>query len=302
MLDIRNVRKAYHSKVAVDGISLSIGSGQVFGLLGPNGAGKTSLIRMITHITQPDSGEILLNNEPLRPHHQRQIGYMPEERGLYRKMKVGEQLLYLLRLKGMTRTDAQAATDKWLARMDLAEWGKAKVSELSKGMQQKVQFIATVAHTPPLVILDEPFSGLDPLNAQLMEDVIGELAAAGTTVIFSTHRMEQVERFCPRIALINNGQIVLEGEVHALRRQFRKPVFAFEADTAIDPARLPSGFHCSLTSPYAATLTLAEPLPLAEVARQLADVYPLTRVEHVLPGLRDIFIEAVTAPAAPVTA
>lgn len=295
-ITISGVSKAYHSKLAVDAVTLHIPAGQVFGLLGPNGAGKTSLIRMITQITKPDTGSIQFFGNSLSEAHRSEIGYMPEERGLYRKMKVLEQLVYLLQLKGMQHQAAQSAANKWLERMELGKWAKAKVSELSKGMQQKVQFIATVAHNPRLVILDEPFSGLDPLNAQLLEDIMVEMAANGQTIIFSTHRMEQVERFCPSIALIHNGKIVLEGQVHSLRRRFRKPVYFFECDTPVDLSKIPPGFQVIQHLEYAAQVASEMPMTISELVGILGSVFTLSRVEHVLPSLRDIFIETVKVP------
>jgi len=293
LLEIQNVVKSYATKVAVDNVNLSIPAGTVFGLLGPNGAGKTSLIRMITHITLPDSGRILFKGEPLSDSHQAQMGYMPEERGLYRKMKVAEVLEYLLELKGLSTADARKTVNQWLERFDLGEWAQRKVEELSKGMQQKVQFIATVAHKPPLLILDEPFSGLDPLNAQLLEQVIGELSQQGHTIIFSTHRMEQVEEFCQRIALINNGAIVLNDDIKAARQKYRKPIYLLEADQAIDRAHLPAGVQVLAERGTQLKVELAPGMNAQGLLSHLNARIELTRFELFLPSLRDIFIEVV---------
>lgn len=228
ILEAINVRKAYAAHVALDDVSLSISEGSIFGLLGPNGAGKTSLIRIITQITGADEGEIRFRGERLNPSHIAQIGYLPEERGLYKKMKVGEQLLYLARLRGLSRADAAARIKQWLSRFEIKEWANKNVEDLSKGMQQKVQFIATVLHEPKLIILDEPFSGFDPINANLIKDEILELRNQGATIIFSTHRMESVEELCDSIALINKSHKVLDGSVADIKNQFKTNTYELE--------------------------------------------------------------------------
>ena len=228
ILEAINVRKAYAAHVALDDVSLSISEGSIFGLLGPNGAGKTSLIRIITQITGADEGEIRFRGERLNPSHIVQIGYLPEERGLYKKMKVGEQLLYLARLRGLSRADAAARIKQWLSRFEIKEWANKNVEDLSKGMQQKVQFIATVLHEPKLIILDEPFSGFDPINANLIKDEILELRNQGATIIFSTHRMESVEELCDSIALINKSHKVLDGSVADIKNQFKTNTYELE--------------------------------------------------------------------------
>lgn len=228
ILEVLNVRKAYAAHVALDGVSLAIPEGSIFGLLGPNGAGKTSLIRIITQITGADEGEIRFRGERLNPSHIAQIGYLPEERGLYKKMKVGEQLLYLARLRGLSREDATARIKQWLNRFEIKEWAGKNVEDLSKGMQQKVQFIATVLHEPKLIILDEPFSGFDPINANLIKDEILELRNQGATIIFSTHRMESVEELCDSIALINKSHKVLDGSVADIKNQFKTNTYELE--------------------------------------------------------------------------
>ena len=228
ILEALDVRKAYANHVALSGVSLAIPEGSIFGLLGPNGAGKTSLIRIITQITGADEGEIRFRGERLNPSHIAQIGYLPEERGLYKKMKVGEQLLYLAQLRGLSRADATARIRQWLSRFDIKEWANKNVEDLSKGMQQKVQFIATVLHDPKLIILDEPFSGFDPINANLIKDEILELRNQGATIIFSTHRMESVEEMCDNIALINRSRKVLDGPIGVIRDQFKTNTYEVE--------------------------------------------------------------------------
>jgi ABC-2 type transport system ATP-binding protein len=228
ILEALDVRKAYAAHVALDGVSLAIPEQSIFGLLGPNGAGKTSLIRIITQITGADSGEIRFQGQRLNPSHTANIGYLPEERGLYKKMKVGEQLLYLAQLRGLSRADAVQRIKKWLERFDLKPWSEKNVEDLSKGMQQKVQFIATVLHEPQLIILDEPFSGFDPINANLIKDEILELRQQGSTIIFSTHRMESVEELCDNIALINRSRKVLDGPVRQIRNQYKSNTYEVE--------------------------------------------------------------------------
>ena len=228
ILEAIDVRKAYANHVALDGVSLVIPEGSIFGLLGPNGAGKTSLIRIITQITGADEGEIRVRGERLNPSHITQIGYLPEERGLYKKMKVGEQLLYLAQLRGLSRADATGRIKQWLSRFDIKEWANKNVEDLSKGMQQKVQFIATVLHEPKLIILDEPFSGFDPINANLIKDEILDLRKQGATIIFSTHRMESVEELCDSIALINKARKVLDGPVTQIKNQFKTNTYELE--------------------------------------------------------------------------
>ena len=225
VLELNNVVKTYQKHTAVNDVSFNVPQGSIFGLLGPNGAGKTSLIRIITTITRADSGTVLLNGEKLNSRHPAEIGYMPEERGLYKKMKVGEHLLYLAQLKGLSKANAKREINHWLEKFEITDWWNKKIEELSKGMQQKIQFIATVVHQPKLLILDEPFSGLDPINTNLIKDEIAELNSKGTSIIFSTHRMEQVEQICQEIVLINQGKNVLQGDVHAIKQQFKEHLF-----------------------------------------------------------------------------
>ena len=221
ILEVRNVVKQYGDYTALNSVSLTVPKGSIYGLLGPNGAGKTSLIRIINQITMPDSGEIILDGEILQPKHIQSIGYMPEERGLYKNMRVGEQCLYLAQLKGLTKQEAKKELDYWFERLEIQGWWNKKIQELSKGMAQKIQFVVTVLHKPKLLILDEPFSGFDPVNANLIKDEIIELNRQGTSVIFSTHRMESVEEMCDHIALIHKSNKLIEGKLSDVKKQFR---------------------------------------------------------------------------------
>lgn len=225
ILRLENVVKTYEQHIAVNDVSFDVPKGSIFGLLGPNGAGKTSLIRIITTITGADSGVVFLDGEKLNSNHPSQIGYMPEERGLYKKMKVGDHLLYLAQLKNLSKSKAKEQIDYWFEKFDIEAWWDKKVEELSKGMQQKIQFIATVIHRPKLLILDEPFSGLDPINTNLIKSEIYQMHQNGTSIIFSTHRMEQVEEICEHIVLINQGKKILEGEMAAVKNQFKENLF-----------------------------------------------------------------------------
>ncbi|WP_124641161.1 ABC transporter ATP-binding protein [Amniculibacterium aquaticum] len=227
MLRAENVLKTYDSgrKIALDRFSISVPQGSIYGLLGPNGAGKTSFIRIINQITQADSGEIFIHDEKLNPKHIREIGYMPEERGLYKNMTVGDQILYFGELKGMTRNEALKQAKYWFDALEIEHWWKKKLSELSKGMAQKIQFVVTVLHQPRLLILDEPFSGFDPVNANLIKDQILKLKENGTTIILSTHRMESVEEMCDSVALIHQSKKILDGSVFEVREQFKKNIF-----------------------------------------------------------------------------
>lgn len=221
ILEVNKVVKTYGDYTALNQVSLTVPKGSIYGLLGPNGAGKTSLIRIINQITLPDGGEILLDGEKLSPKHVQTIGYMPEERGLYKSMKVGEQCLYLAQLKGMSKTQAKAQLDYWFDKLDIKGWWNKKIEELSKGMAQKVQFVVTVLHKPKLLILDEPFSGFDPVNANLIKDELLELNKQGTSIIFSTHRMESVEELCDYIALIHKSNKLIEGKLSDVKKEFR---------------------------------------------------------------------------------
>src|SRR5690554_4986580 len=225
LLEVNNVSKHYGEYKALNDVSITVKKGSIFGLLGPNGAGKTTLIRIINQITMPDKGTVILDGEKLKPHHIQYIGYLPEERGLYKTMKVGEQALYLAQLKGLSKNQAKERLKYWFDRLDIGDWWDKKIQELSKGMAQKIQFVVTVLHDPKLLIFDEPFSGFDPINANLIKDEILKLRDDGATIIFSTHRMESVEEMCDHIALINKSNKILDGRLVDIKREFKNNVF-----------------------------------------------------------------------------
>lgn len=232
ILEIQNLKKYFATQKAVDDISFKVEKGSIFGLLGPNGAGKTTLIRMITGIFYPDAGNIILNGNKFNPVNDViDIGYMPEERGLYKKMKIGEQAMYLAQLKGLSKAEAFKKVKYWFEKFEMESWWNKKVEDLSKGMGQKLQFVITVLHEPSLIILDEPFSGLDPVNSNLIKDEIYALAKKGTSIIFSTHRMEQVEEICDQIVLVNKGQKILDGGVKEIKQQFKENIFNLEINS-----------------------------------------------------------------------
>lgn len=293
ILKLENVLKKYGDYTAVNNVSLEVDPTKIFGLLGPNGAGKTSLIRIITTITQADSGQVYFDGEPLNIKHPEQIGYMPEERGLYKKMKVGEHLLYLAQLKGLSLADAKKEISHWLEKFEITDWWEKKVDELSKGMQQKIQFIATVVHRPKLLILDEPFSGLDPLNTNLIKDEIRNLNESGIGVIFSTHRMEQVEEICEEIVLISKGTNILNGKVKDVKNQFKEHLFQIDyagtlpADIA-QKANIVSQTENSIVAKFetdAASNALLKLLINSDVH--------IISFKEILPSLNEIFIKQV---------
>lgn len=294
ILKIDNVVKTYDKQIAVNKVSFSMPEGVIFGLLGPNGAGKSSLIRMITTITRPDAGQIFFAGEPLNNKHPEQIGYMPEERGLYKKMKVGDHLMYLAQLKGLSYDEAKTEIKHWLIKLQITDWWNKKVEELSKGMQQKAQFIATVIHKPRLLILDEPFSGLDPVNAELLKNEIYELHKQGTSIIFSTHRMEQVEEICDKIVLINKGQNVLYGAVKDIKQQFKENLFRI--DFAENHAQMPDFRNLNIVerTPQYIKLKIADERESNNVLRFLLDSgMPIKAYNEILPSLNEIFIKQV---------
>jgi len=294
IISVEKVRKAYGEKIAVDDVTFAMPPDAILGLLGPNGAGKTSLIRMITTITAPDSGQVFFNGEPLSGYHPTQIGYLPEERGLYKKMYVGEHLLYLARLKGMSKADATTAAKEWLDKFDLGNQWDKKVEELSKGMQQQVQFIATVIHGPKLLILDEPFSGLDPVNATRMRQEILRLHADGTGIIFSTHRMEQVEELCEFIVLINQGRNILEGKVADIRRRFQDDKFHLEFEGAL-PDGLGNRYELINPTPSGVDIQLRDGQQAQGLLRFLLDEnVHIVGFRELLPSLNEVFIKQVT--------
>jgi ABC-2 type transport system ATP-binding protein len=297
VLRLENVTKRYGGTVAVDGVSFTAEPGRLVGLLGPNGAGKTSTIRMVTAITTPDTGRVTLGGETVGPATQRRMGYLPEERGLYRKLRVGEQLVYLARLKGMPKADATAAVRRWLDRFDAGAWWNRRTEELSKGMQQKVQFVATVVHEPDLVVLDEPFSGLDPINADVLEDVIRELREAGRTVLFASHRMEAVESLCDDVVLVARGRVVLSGPLREVKRRFGRdtvsvawsgPEAWLDALAAEGP-----GVRVLRRSAGQATLRLDGTPARAVLDAALAGADEIDRFEVHEPPLEEIFRQAV---------
>jgi ABC-2 type transport system ATP-binding protein len=294
------VNKSYATHRALTDVSIDVEAGTVYGLLGPNGAGKTSLIRIINQITAPDSGLVLLDNRPLRPEDTELIGYLPEERGLYKKMKVGEQMLYLARLKGLSKSEANKRLKEWFDRFDISAWWDKKVEELSKGMAQKVQFIGTVLHNPGLLILDEPFSGFDPVNAQIVKDEILRLKSEGTTVILSTHNMTSVEEICDKIALINRSRKVLEGKVRDIRNShksdrieivFRGNLIGFTNALWANFELLDSETLDDVHSVVVRTLRQSTVNRLVESTLPHIE---LISVKEVIPGMHDIFVQSVT--------
>jgi ABC-2 type transport system ATP-binding protein len=294
ILRIDDVVKSYDKHIAVNHVSFDMPENCIFGMLGPNGAGKSSLIRMITTITRPDSGKIYFKGNVLNENHPAEIGYMPEERGLYKKMKVGEHLLYLAQLKGLSRAQALTEIKYWFERLDIVDWWGKRVEELSKGMQQKAQFISTVIHKPRLLILDEPFSGLDPVNANLLKDEIYELHKQGTSIIFSTHRMEQVEEICDKIILINQGQNVLYGNVKDIKQSFKENLFRIDYEGAL-PSDINNKANIVTMTPQYLTLKLENDKDSNTLLRYLIDmgVY-VTAFNEILPTLNEIFIKQVS--------
>ncbi len=293
MLKLNAVSKVYDGKVAVKNLSLEVNRGEIYGILGPNGAGKTSTIRMICGITLPDSGTIEFLGEPMSTALQSKIGYLPEERGLYKKMKVAELLIYFAELKGVPRAEAKEKSAMWLKRFEIESWSGKKVEELSKGMQQKVQFISVVLHEPELLILDEPFSGLDPINSELVMEIILELKKVGKTILFSTHRMEQVEKICDSICLINNGEKVLDGNVREVKKSYSKNMLhvAFDgSDAFIDAATSMGKVEVRDRQPKYAELKLLGDTKPKDILSLIGDETNLTRFELAEPSLKEIFI------------
>jgi ABC-2 type transport system ATP-binding protein len=294
LLEVRNLKKYFATQKAVDDISFGIEKGTIFGLLGPNGAGKTTLIRMITGIFFPDEGEILLNGKPFSVTDDIiNIGYMPEERGLYKKMKIGEQALYLAQLKGMGRKDAMDAIKWWFERFEMQSWWNKKVEDLSKGMSQKLQFVSTVLHNPKLIILDEPFSGLDPVNSNLIKDEIFRLSRQGATIIFSTHRMEQVEEICDQIILVNKGKKILDGSVNQIKQDFKENLFRIGADSTIDHLQC-NLFEVVRHSTEEILLKLSPDTTTNQVLSHFINQgIEVHAFNEVLPSLNEIFIKLV---------
>ena len=302
ILEVKNVIKQYGDYTALNNVSLTIPKGSIYGLLGPNGAGKTSLIRIINQITLPDSGEIILDGAILRPEDVQYIGYMPEERGLYKSMKVGEQCLYLAQLKGLSKHDAKTQLDYWFDKLEIQGWWNKKIQELSKGMAQKIQFVVTVLHKPKLLILDEPFSGFDPVNANLIKDEIIELNRQGTSVIFSTHRMESVEEMCDHIALIHKSNKLIEGKLTDVKKQFRTN--SYEVGILTDNIEglmfdLSQKFTLSQTNFKSLNDELKLEIKLGtatpnELLNTLIQRGQVTHFMEKIPSVNDIFIKTVT--------
>jgi ABC-2 type transport system ATP-binding protein len=297
LLSLKNITKQYGTYKANNDISLEIPSHEIFGMLGPNGAGKTTLIRIITGITMPDSGSILFDGKKYSMDDRLKIGYMPEERGLYKKMKVGEQLIYLAQLKGMSKQDALKKIKIWVDKFEIATWWNKRIEELSKGMQQKVQFISTIVHEPKLIILDEPFSGLDPINADLIIHEMQELKKNGATIIFSTHRMEQVEELCKSIVLINQGKNILEGNVTELRKKYREQKYEIIFENEM-PSELFSRFQIINQEENNIILQLREEENARDVLEYLVNNHiAISSFKELLPSLHDIFVKRVKESA-----
>lgn len=296
MLKVSHIVKEYAKHRALDDVSLEVEKGTIFGLLGPNGAGKTSLIRIINQITGPDEGEVFFNGEKLNQTHINKIGYLPEERGLYKKMEIGEQMLYLAQLKGLSRAEASKRIKFWFEKMEMQSWWKKKVEDLSKGMQQKVQFVATVLHEPELIILDEPFSGFDPVNAEVIKNEILELNQKGSTIIFSTHRMESVEELCDHIALINKSHKILDGSVKSIKNAYRNSTYHLGINQNITL----NGFKTfdlmnqkALDEGEQLTIKLKDGFSTNDVLQELIPQTGITYLEEVIPTINEIFIEKV---------
>ena len=291
ILIARNIVKQYENHLALNDVSLEIPKGSIYGLLGPNGAGKTTLMKIINQITAPDSGNIIFNNEKLVRKHIAKIGYLPEERGLYRKMKVGEQSLYLAQLKGMSKKEATLKLKNWFEKLDILQWWDKKVEELSKGMAQKVQFAITVIHNPDLLIFDEPFSGFDPVNTALIRNEILELKEKGTSIIFSTHRMESVEEICDEITLINNGITILQGEINSIKNQFRNNTFQIEVHS--NNLKL-DGFEIIHQDENNFTVQVPSDKNSKELITEILKTSEITSFNEKIPSMEEIFIKTVS--------
>ena len=296
-LEAQDIVKQYGSHTALNGVSVQVPKGCIYGLLGPNGAGKSSLIRIINRITAPDGGKVFLNGKESTAEDVFNIGYLPEERGLYKKMKVGEHIIFLAKLRGLSNEEAHQKTQYWLKKFDMLSWENKKVEELSKGMQQKIQFIATVIHEPDLYILDEPFSGFDPVNAELLKNELLELKAKGKTIILSTHNMESVEELCDEITLINKSRVVLFGNVKEVRARYRK--YIFKLQVVGDSFDLESP-HFRILSQTAVNnmvelrIQRADDASNSELIQEIARQYEILTFEEELPSMNDIFIQIVS--------
>ncbi|WP_257667511.1 ABC transporter ATP-binding protein [Parapedobacter tibetensis] len=302
MLEIKNIVKQYAKHRALDDVSTRVEKGSIFGLLGPNGAGKTSLIRIINQITAPDSGEVHFDGKLLNPDHIGRIGYLPEERGLYKKMEIGEQMLYLAQLKGLSKKEATDRIKHWFEKMEMQTWWNKKVEDLSKGMQQKVQFVATVVHQPDLIILDEPFSGFDPVNVNIIKEEILALNRNGATIIFSTHRMESVEELCDSIVLINKSKKILDGKVKDIKNTYRSNTYRVEhlphqeQISAVDGLFTIEDRGDSLEN-TTLTIRIAEGKTINDVLAYLIPIVQIHELKEIIPSIHDIFVQQVTTQA-----
>jgi ABC-2 type transport system ATP-binding protein len=295
LLEVQNLKKYFATQKAVDDISFTVEKGSIFGLLGPNGAGKTTLIRMITGIFYPDEGQITFDGKKFDPINDvLHIGYMPEERGLYKKMKIGEQATYLAQLKGLSKKDAIEKIKEWFVKFEMQSWWTKKVEDLSKGMSQKLQFVTTVLHEPKLIILDEPFSGLDPVNSNLIKDEIYKLAKRGSTIIFSTHRMEQVEEICDHIILVNKGQKILDGTVKGVKNQFKENLFNVGFETLPTNLNGNPPFEMVGSKDYSFVVKIKDGNKPNDVLNYfLQQQSDIVSFNEILPSLNDIFIKLV---------
>ena len=300
MLKAEQITKTYNAgkKTALDDFSIHVPKGSIYGLLGPNGAGKTSFIRIINQITQADSGNVFINGEKLNPNHIKDIGYMPEERGLYKNMSIGDQILYFGELKGMTKNDALNEAKKWFDKLNIDQWWKKKLSELSKGMAQKIQFVVTVLHRPHLLILDEPFSGFDPVNANLIKDQIIELKNNGTTIILSTHRMESVEEMCDYVALINNSKKIIDGRVFDVREKFKKNIFGITLsevnDDQFNQFKDKYGIFNMTHENNLVSFDLKNEADQNNILLDLVNVGKVRSFDERIPSMNEVFINAVS--------
>ena len=302
LLVASHISKSFGKFKALNDVSIEVPKGSVFGLLGPNGAGKTTLIRIINQITMPDQGQVFLDGEPLQPHHIQNIGYLPEERGLYKSMKVGEQLLYLAQLKGLTKSEARERLKYWFDRLEIGDWWNKKIQELSKGMAQKIQFVVTVVHQPKLLIFDEPFSGFDPINANLIKDEILQLRDNGATVIFSTHRMESVEEMCDHIALIHESKKILDGKLIDIKRQFKSNMYEIGLVTEQKEQAskvltekfeiIPADFK-TINDELQYKVKLSNGTTSNDLLLALGQLGRVTHFVEMVPSANDIFIESV---------
>ncbi|WP_298543873.1 ATP-binding cassette domain-containing protein [uncultured Aquimarina sp.] len=303
LLEVQQATKQFGEFIALNNVSIKVPKGSIFGLLGPNGAGKTTLIRIINQITLPDTGNVFLDGAPLQPHHIKDIGYLPEERGLYKSMRVGEQALYLAQLKGLSKKEAKERLKYWFDKFDISHWWDKKIQELSKGMAQKVQFIVTVLHKPKLLIFDEPFSGFDPINANVIKDEILQLRDEGATVIFSTHRMESVEELCDHMALINKSNKILEGKVSDIKKEYKANIFEVgllsenngELKEALQNKFItePADFK-TIEDQLKLKISLDKDTSSNDLLRYLSERAQVVRFNEVIPSVNEIFIKTIT--------